>query len=284
MSNDCSTEKTLLQDVKFCQGKKSLPGTKKRAYIADMRDIVSFPQKPNRDAAGFTMDKVPVLVGNFVLAQSKFFAAVDIINNNGKITVEGQGTYGSKTFKCTYTGNAPGTEEEITGLIAELLNAEIVSVVPTRSGKFRVIGSEDFPAEANLSQDTGQSPTDTNQTALEIVADDELPAPFFVGTLPLSDGILDCATGIVTSATDLTALSASPASCSIAKNATQQITLTATPSTHNETITWSSSNTTIATVDATGKITGKAAGTTTIIGQSDRTHKVVSVAVTVTGE
>ena len=138
---DCSSEKTLLQDVKFCQGKKSLPGTKKRVYIADIRDVVSFPQKPNRDAAGFTLDKVPVLVGNFVLAQGKFFAAVDIINNNGKITVEGQGTYGSKTFKCTYTGNAPGTEEEVTGLIAELLNAEIVAVVPTRSGKFRVIGS-----------------------------------------------------------------------------------------------------------------------------------------------
>ena len=140
-----------------------------------------------------------MLSGNFTMATDKFFAQVDIINNNGKITVEAQGTFGSKTFKNTYTGNAPGTEEEVTGLIAELLNAEVIAVVPTRTGKFRVIGSEEFPAEVNPSQDTGQAPTDSNQTVLEISADDELPAPFFTGTLPISGGTLNCATGEVTS-------------------------------------------------------------------------------------
>ena len=200
MSQDCSNEKTLLQDIKFCQGKKSLPGTKKRVYLADVRDIVGWPTKPNRNAEGFDLSKVAVLTGSFQLAQGKFFAQVDIINNNGKIAVEPQGTFGSKTYKNTYTGNAPGTEEEITGLIGELLNAEVVAVVPTRSGKFRVIGSEEFPAEANCTQDTGQAPTDTNQTVLEIVADDELPAPFFTGTLPVSGGSLDCSTGEVTTA------------------------------------------------------------------------------------
>ena len=198
MSQDCSNEKTLLQDVKFCQGKKSLPGTKKRVYIADCRDILTYPKVADRSANGVTLDKVPVLTGNFVLAQGKFFAQVDIINNNGKITVESQGTFGSKTFKNTYTGNAPGTEEEVTGLIAELLNAEVIAVVPTRTGKFRVIGSDEFPAEVNPSQDTGQAATDTNQTVLEIVADGELPAAFYVGKLPVSDGELDCETGVVT--------------------------------------------------------------------------------------
>ena len=198
MPDICSSEKTLLQDVKFCQGKKSLPGTKKRVYIADIRDIVGFPEKPDRSGTGFKLEQVPVLSGNFTMATDKFFAQVDIINNNGKIAVEAQGTFGSKTFKNTYTGNAPGTEEEVTGLIAELLNAEVIAVVPTRTGKFRVIGSEEFPAEVNPSQDTGQAPTDSNQTVLEISADDELPAPFFTGTLPISGGTLNCATGEVT--------------------------------------------------------------------------------------
>lgn len=198
MPKDCSNEKTLLKDVKFCQGKKSLPGTKKRVYIADVRDILTWPTKPARDSEGFSLEKVPVLTGSFTMAQSKYFAQVDIINNNGKIAVEAQGSFGSKTFKCTYTGNAPGTEEEITGLIAELLNAEVVAVVPTRTGKFRVIGSDEFPAEVNPGQDTGQAPTDTNQTSIEIVADSDLPAPFFTGTLPVSTGELDCATGEVT--------------------------------------------------------------------------------------
>lgn len=200
MSDVCSNEKTLLKDVKFCQGKKSLPGTKKRVYLADMRDILTFPTKPNRSAEGFSLANVPVLTGAFTMAEGKFFAQVDIINNNGQLTVEPQGSYPSKTFKCTYKGNAPGTEEEITGMIAELLNAEIIAVVPTRTGKFRIVGSEDFPAEVNPSQDTGQAPTDTNQTVLEIVADDELPAPFFTGTLPVSGGELNCSTGVVTAA------------------------------------------------------------------------------------
>ena len=54
MSEFCSNEKTLLKDVKFCQGKKSLPGTKKRVYIADIRDILSFPTKPVRTGENFS--------------------------------------------------------------------------------------------------------------------------------------------------------------------------------------------------------------------------------------
>lgn len=208
MSGNCSNEKTLMQDVRFCQGKKSLPGTKKRVYLADVRDIVKFPKLADRTDAGTTLANIPTypakiksgeteVENNFVMAEGKFFIQVDIINNNGNLKCEPQGTLGSRTSKNTYTGNAPGTEEEITGLMAETLNAEVIAVVPTRTGKFRVVGSDDFPAVANLNQDTGQSPTDTNQTALEIAADDEMPAPFYYGKLPVSDGVLDCTTGEV---------------------------------------------------------------------------------------
>ena len=211
MSDICSSEKTLLQDVKFCQGKKSLPGTKKRVYLADVRDIVKFPKLADRSAQGTKLSNVATypatiasgnttVANNFEMVQGKSFIQVDIINNNGQLTCEPQGTFGSKTYKNTYKGNAPGTEEEVTGLIAELLNAEVVAVVPTRTGKFRVVGSDEFPAEVNPNQDTGQSATDTNQTTLEIVADDEMPAPFYYGKLALSDGELDCSTGIVTAA------------------------------------------------------------------------------------
>ncbi len=209
MPGTCSNEKTLLQDVKYCQGKKSLPGTKKRVYIADIRDIVKFPKLADRSAEGVKLSDIPTypatvssgnssVANNFEMAQGKFFAEVDIINNNGKLTCEPQGSAPSKSYKNTYTGNAPGTDEEISGLSAELLNAETIAVVPTRSGKFRVVGSKDFPAEVNPKQDTGQAPTDTNETVLEVIADDEMPAPFYFGKLPLSDGELDCTTGEVT--------------------------------------------------------------------------------------
>lgn len=196
--NKCTDEKTLYNDVRACQGNKSLPGLRRTIFLASIRDIEAYPTIPDRNAAEMSLKKIPVYEGDFSLAQGKSFIRVDIINNDGQLQVEPQGTQGSRTFHVTATVNAPGTEEEVTGLISELLNDEVIVIVQQRNGKYRVAGSEAFPAMVNPQQNTGQSPTDTNQTTLEIVADDEYPAPFFVGKIPVSDGELDCSTGKVT--------------------------------------------------------------------------------------
>lgn len=196
--NTCSEEKTLYSDVRSCQGKKSLPGLRRTIFLASVRDILTYPTMPDRNGEGMTLAKIPVYSGNFALGQGKKFIRVDIINNDGQVQVEQQGTQGSRTFHVTATVNAPGTEEEVTGLISELLNDEIIALVQQRNGKFRVVGSEAFPATVNPQQSTGQSPTDANQTTLEIVADDEYPAPFYEGKIPVSDGEMDCKTGKVT--------------------------------------------------------------------------------------
>lgn len=200
MSTNCSEEKTLYSDVRSCQGKKSLPGLRRTIYLASIRDIVTYPTMPNRNGEEMSLEKIPVYTGNFALAQGKKFIRVDIIINDGQLQVEAQGTIGSRTFHVTATVNAPGTEEEITGLISEVLNDEIIALVQQRNGKFRVVGSEAFPATVNPQQATGQSATDTNQTTLEIVADDEYPAPFYEGTIPVTEGELNCKTGVVTTA------------------------------------------------------------------------------------
>ena len=82
--------------------------------------------------------------------------------------------------------------------------------------------------------------------------------------------------------TELTALSAANAAISVAVGANANISLNATPSTHTESFTYTSSDPTVATVNESGKITGVKAGNTTIVVQSSRTHKVVGIAVTVT--
>lgn len=194
----CTNEKTLLKDVRNCQGKKSLPGLRRTIYLASVRDIVTYPKMPDRNKEGMSLEKIPVYDGNFDLVTGKHFIRIDIINNDGQVQVEQQGTFGSRTFHVTATVNAPGTEEEITGLISEVLNDEVIVLYQQRNGKFRVVGSEAFPAIVNPTQSTGQSATDTNQTTLEIVADDEYPAPFFVGKIAVSDGELDCSTNTVT--------------------------------------------------------------------------------------
>lgn len=64
--------------------------------------------------------------------------------------------------------------------------------------------------------------------------------------------------------TELTALSLSPSSKTIKVGETLNLEVTKTPSTATNTLTWTSSNEQVATVDANGKVTALAAGTTTI--------------------
>ena len=61
-----------------------------------------------------------------------------------------------------------------------------------------------------------------------------------------------------------TAISLSPTEAAIIIGATQQLTATLTPSNASGALTWTSSNTTVATVSATGLVTARAAGVATI--------------------
>ena len=115
MSGTCSNEKTLLEDVKFCQGKKSLPGTKKRVYLADIRDIVKFPKLADRSAEGAKLSDVATypatiasgnsnVANDFVMAQGKCFIQVDIINNNGFFnSIPGKLDFLLTSSKCIIT-------------------------------------------------------------------------------------------------------------------------------------------------------------------------------------
>ena len=94
----------------------------------------------------------------------------------------------------------------------------------------------------------------TMQNALFCMADD--PDVFNIsGTTSVALRIAQAVTGI----------SVSPSSTSVLVNNTVQLTANVTPSgADNKAVTWSSSNTSVATVDQNGKVTGKVAGTCTI--------------------
>lgn len=72
-------------------------------------------------------------------------------------------------------------------------------------------------------------------------------------------------TVLVTAKVPVTSVSVSPTSKTLNKGETVTLTATVSPSTAtNKNVTWSSNNTSIATVDSTGKVTALAAGTATI--------------------
>lgn len=195
MANICTDQETLYADIDFCQGKKSLPGIRSYVYGASKRDIVTWP-KIDRSTKE-TLDTINVYEGDFVMAADKKWHKIALVPNEGQLQIESQGTFGSKTFKVTATMNMPGTEEEVSGYIAEANNDEMVYLVPQRNGKFRVVGSEAFSSELSLAQDTGKAATDSNMTTVTAEATDEYPAPFYVGKIETEAGDINAADGTV---------------------------------------------------------------------------------------
>jgi hypothetical protein len=82
---------------------------------------------------------------------------------------------------------------------------------------------------------------------------------------------------------NVTGVSVNPTSASIAVSGTQQLTATVAPANAtNQNVTWSSSNTGIATVSSTGLVTGVAAGNATITVTTQDGAKTATSAITVT--
>jgi transglutaminase/protease-like cytokinesis protein 3 len=80
----------------------------------------------------------------------------------------------------------------------------------------------------------------------------------------------------------VTGVSVSPTTLSLKPDATQQLTATLTPdSATNKNVTWSSSNTSVASVDTNGNVTAVSAGTATITVTTDDNSKTATCVVTV---
>ena len=80
----------------------------------------------------------------------------------------------------------------------------------------------------------------------------------------------------------VTGVSVSPTSATISVNGTQQLSATVSPSdATNKSVTWSSSNTSVATVSSSGLVTGKTAGTATITVTTNDGNKKGTATLTV---
>lgn len=190
----CTSANSIYGDICFSPGKKSLPGVRGYVYGIAKRDIMTWPTIGTE--APKTLAYVAKYAGDFVLATDKKWHKIGLIPNESELQAESQGSFGSKTFKVTGTAVIPGTEEEVSGYIAQANNDEMVYLFIQRNGKARMVGSEAFTPELSLSQGTGKATTDANSTTISAVADDEYPAPFYPGKIETEDGDISGATGL----------------------------------------------------------------------------------------
>ncbi|MCR4602460.1 MAG: hypothetical protein K5683_02855 [Prevotella sp.] len=188
----CTSEVDLYANAEFCPGDASLPGVRPHFYTIKKADILTFPAVKGTSAT--SMGEVCVIDGSFVLAESKTWKRHDLIDGESEPSCESQGSEGSKSFLNRVNLVLPGTQKEVSGLIALLNNDDVVIAYPQRDGKIRIIGNEMFKVQFELGQNGGRAVTDSAQTTINASVTDVCPAPFYEGDLVTADGTISGAT------------------------------------------------------------------------------------------
>ena len=182
----CADDADLYEDIDFCMGDKSLPGTRNHGYYVPRRDIVKFPRPAGSSAE--KLEDVAVIKTNIVLAADKTWKRFDLVPNESEPNCKNQGSYGSKTMLNELSLVLPGTGKKETGFISMVNNDDVVFLIPMADGKCRLFGSPMYQAELELEQGFGKTPTDANSTSVKVSVTDEFAAPFYEGEFTTSEG------------------------------------------------------------------------------------------------
>ncbi len=170
-------------------GTPELPGIRRRIYYLSKDQIAKWPSY-NRD--NYLRAKAAVLIGSFTLVADAKWKYIDILADKSQLTSEAQGEIPSQTQLNKLTAVHPGVGPDATAAACYLNNSDNVFIVEDTKGYFRVVGSEKWITKTTVTQDNGQGPTGTTSTTINVEATDEVPAPFYVGTIDTEDGVIDC--------------------------------------------------------------------------------------------
>ena len=171
-------------------GKPELPGICRRIYYISKDQIAQWPVYI-RDYTNRRTTKAAYR-GDFVLVADAKWKYIDILADKSQLTSEAQGEIPSQTQLNKLVAVHPGVGPEATAAACYLNNSDNVFIVQDAKGYHRVVGSEKWITKTTVVQDNGQGPTGTTSTTINVEATDEVPAPFFFGTIETEDGNIDC--------------------------------------------------------------------------------------------
>ena len=185
-TNTCTN---LQRSLDWCMGTPELPGIKRRIYYIAKSQIAAWPTFTRDDNGRVTSS---VLNGSFTLVADATWKYIVILADKSQLTSEAQGEIPSQTQLNKLVAVHPGVGAEASAAAAYLNNSDNVFVVEDMKGKFRVVGSDRWLTKTTVAQDNGQGPTGATSTTITVEATDEIPSPFYEGTLETEDGDIDC--------------------------------------------------------------------------------------------
>jgi len=211
--------------------------------------------------------------------------AVATVDANGLVTAVSAGTAtitvtttdGSKTATCAVTVTAPAAPINVTAI--SLTDATVAI------GDTKTLTVTYTPTDANTgkavtwsSSNTSVATVDANGTVTGVAA-----GTATITATSTTDASITATCTITVQAVSVTGVSLDKSTASIQIGASASLTATVLPTNAtNKNVTWLSSNTSVATVSATGKVTGIAAGTATITVTTEDGSKSATCTVTVT--
>lgn len=193
VTNIC-TEVDLYADIEYCRGNATKPGVKPYILAIKKSNITTFP-KPKGTAAA-NVEGVDVISDPFVLKTGAGWHRTELVPNVNSIGGESQGEWPSKSFLNTVVATMAGSGAKATGYATLLNNDDMIFLVPTRKGGFRLLGCEDEHVDVAVSQQSGQANGDQNQTQLTLTVTDDFLPPYYIGAISMLGGGEDPQKGI----------------------------------------------------------------------------------------
>jgi uncharacterized protein YjdB len=209
---------------------------------------------------------------------------VATVDNTGKVTAVGIGAAtitattldgSNKTATCVVTVKA------VVAVTGVSLDETTLSLATNATQQLTATVAPSYAANKAVSWGS-------SSTSVATVSSAGLVTAVSVGTATITvtteDGsrTATCAVTVTAAVISVTGVSLDKTTLSLALNATQQLTATVSPAdAANKAVTWSSSNTSIATVSSTGLVKAVAAGTATITVTTQNGNKTATCTVTV---
>lgn len=197
----------------------------------------------------------PTDATNKTVSWSSSNTKVATVNSSGKVTAIGTGT-ATITIKTKENNYKATTKVTVTNLTTKVtLNKTTVQLSKGESYKLSVTITPKDATNKTLTWTSSDSTVATVDSTGNVIA--KKPGTTSV-TVKTTNG------KTATCKVNVTSISITSGSATIMDEDTYKLTATLTGQTGQEKVTWSSSDTNVATVDSTGKIKGKSIGTATI--------------------
>ncbi len=190
--NSLCTNFGLIANMTFpdVDGREAMGGYTSVAYLALKSDIATWPTEPNIETAT-NVNQLAKLIGNFTMAQSKYFYRVYVKPGTSQFQPEGQGEVGGKSFKPKGQFFIPGIDDASMGLARMLNNKFGVLILPDPDGHHRIcVGTEALPCEFKPTGDSGQKAADAKGFTFAFETDSFAPGWIYEGSIPLSGSTL----------------------------------------------------------------------------------------------